>query len=369
MVYKEYKEDMEAAKQRMDAWWDHEITDRPVIAYYCPRADIPTRGVWDPWFLAKKNDDFDGAINNFEDKIVAIKFGGELIPNFIPTYGPGVIASVLGAEAHYYSETVWFSYPGTLDTVVSVLESAKLDFNNPWYARLMHVTERAAERAGDKYQVDITDLGGIMDIIASFLKPKDIFYAMKNKPEIIDQCRQIVLEKTLQVYDDLQKRIEPRCHGCCGWLQVWGRKRWYPIQCDFAYMLSPKWFKRFVLPDIVAQARHMDYAIYHLDGVNQLLYLDDLLAAPEITGIQWVPGAGKPVPGTDDWMPVFKKIQAAGKNVVGTDVTPEYVARMYKDLDPRGLYVFTIFLGQMIADFYLPEFMGGRGGVDEDEEA
>ena len=113
----------------------------------------------------------------------------------------------------------------------------------------------------------------------------------------------------------------------------------------------------------------MDYAIYHLDGVNQLPFLDDLLAIPEMTGIQWVPGAGKPVPGTDEWMPVFKKIQAAGKNIVGSDVTPEYVGRMYKELDPRGLYVFTIFLGQMIADFYLPDFMGGHDGVDDDDEA
>src|SRR5271157_5158782 len=362
-----FKEDMEAAKQRMDAWWDHEILDRPVIGYYCPRNDIPIRGIWDSWYLAKSFDAIDGALADFENKIEAINFGGELIPNYFLNYGPGIMAALLGADLHFKSDTVWFNYPATLNNVVSVLEDAKIDFDNPWYTRLVHVTEQAADRANDAYQVDITDLGGVMDVIASFLKPVDIFYAMKNKPEIIDSCRAIVLEKLLKVYDDLQDIVEPRCHGCGSWLQVWGRKRWYPIQSDFSYMLSPRYFERFVLPDIIAQARHMDYAIYHLDGTNQLPYLDALLAEPAITGIQWVPGAGKSDPGTDEWMPVFKKIQAAGKNIVGTDVTPEFVARMYRDLDARGLYVFTLFLGQMIADFYLPEFMGGQGGVDEED--
>lgn len=366
MGHMAFKEDMDAAKLRMDAWWDHELADRPAIGYYCPRNDIPLRGVWDLWYLAKYPDDIDGALANFEDKAGALTFGGELVPNFFVNYGPGVMASVLGAEAHFQTDTVWFSHPATLDNVVEVLEGAKIDLDNPWYARLLRVTERAAERAGTRYQVDVTDLGGVMDVIASFLQPRDIFYAMRKRPGIIDACRAIVLEKMLKVYDALQARIDARCHGCGAWLQVWGRKPWYPIQCDFAYMLSPDHFKRFVLPDIEAQARHMGRAIYHLDGVNQVQFIDDLLAIPEVTGIQWVPGAGKPVPGSDEWMPLFKKIQAAGKNIVGTDVTPDYVAHMYKELDHRGLYVFTIFLGQMLADFYLPEFMGGRGGVDDD---
>ncbi len=28
------KEDIEESKERMDAWWDHEVIDRPVISYY-----------------------------------------------------------------------------------------------------------------------------------------------------------------------------------------------------------------------------------------------------------------------------------------------------------------------------------------------
>ncbi|KKL24251.1 hypothetical protein LCGC14_2417210, partial [marine sediment metagenome] len=145
------------------------------------------------------------------------------------------------------------------------------------------------------------------------------------------------------------------------WMNVWNKKRWYPIQCDFSAMFSPKWFKRFALPDIVAQAAHMDYAIYHLDGPNALNHIDELLAVPEITGIQWVPGDGREPMGHEKWHPVYKKIQAAGKNIV-TTVSQSRLSTMYRNFDAKGLYIRTMFRDKHLADYYLPEFMGGDAG-------
>ncbi len=139
---------------------------------------------------------------------------------------------------------------------------------------------------------------------------------MRRNPQIIDTCREIILEKVTQLYDDLAAIVARYNLGYNGWMDIWCPKRWYPLQCDFSAMLSPTLFRRFVLPDLQTQAAHMDYAIYHLDGPNELPYLDDLLAVPEITGIQWVPGVQGPVTSDDKWLPVYQKIQAAGKNIV-----------------------------------------------------
>jgi 5-methyltetrahydrofolate--homocysteine methyltransferase len=366
-----FKEDVDMAKQRLDAWWDHEMLDRPAIGYYCPRQDIPTRGIWDGWALAKNPDGIDAALDDFEYKIDAIEFGGECLPSYFMNYGPGILACLFGATMTFRKETstVWFERPGTtLDNIVEVLESAEANHNNPWFDRLVRVSERASERAQDTYIPTITDLGGILDVLASLLKPVEIFKAMRKNPGLIDTCRAIILDKWHKVFDETQAVIDANCHGTATWHQPWCRKKWYILQCDFSYMLSPDYFRRFVLPDLVEQASRMDYAIYHLDGVNQLPYLDDLLAEPTITGIQWVPGDGKAPPGSEAWMDVYRKIQASGKNIT-TEVPPENLARMYRELDPKGLYVFSIFIGRMAGDFFLPEFMGGQGGVDEDDDA
>ncbi|GAG37920.1 unnamed protein product, partial [marine sediment metagenome] len=41
------KEDIDEAKNRLEAWWDHEIIDRPVISYYFPRNGSSIAGFFD----------------------------------------------------------------------------------------------------------------------------------------------------------------------------------------------------------------------------------------------------------------------------------------------------------------------------------
>jgi len=359
-----YKEDVEEVKERLKAWWDHEVLDRPCIQYYYPRSDMKFEGIYDLLHLTREWDDFEGSLDDFETKSKSYFFGGENIPWYFPDYGAGIMAALFGVIPNYKTKTVWFSKPTPVGEIVDLLESAEMNRNNPWYDRLMRIAEYAAKRSRGNYLVALTDLGGILDILSSFLGPTNIILTMKRQPEIIDSCRAIILEKTLKVYDDFQNIIEQYQEGCNCWLNIWCPNHWYPIQSDFSYMLSPTLFKRFVLPDVVAQAEHMDHAIYHLDGVKQLPFLDDLLSEDSITGIQWVPGAGKEPKGSDAWMPVYKKIQAAGKNVVIDNIEgkPKYLPYVYKNLDPKGLLMCQVFLSEKAAERFLPEFMGGRSG-------
>jgi len=334
------KEDISEAKNRMEAWWDHEIIDRPVISYYFPRNEGSIAGLIDLIFfnfkLAKNPDIIDEVITDFEQRVKNLTYCGESVPSFIPYYGAGIMAAVFGVIPKFQTGTMWFSRPTSPNDIVALLEDVKLNANNPWYSRLLHVTEYAAQHSQNKYQVSMTDLGGILDVLSSFLGPREIILTMKRRPDIIDTCREILLEKTLKVYDDLQNIINKYNDGCNAWMNVWSKKRWYPIQCDFCAMLNPTWFKKFALPDIITQAAHMDYSIYHLDGPNALIHLDDLLSIPELTGIQWVPGDGREPMGHEKWYPIYKKIQAAGKNIVST-VTPSRLSTMYRNFDPKGL--------------------------------
>ncbi len=361
----EYKEDIIEAKERMNAWWDHEIADRPVFSYYYPKKR-GTLGafldvVGEDWSLAQNHDEIEEPLNEFEKRAKNTYFGGENIPFYFPNYGPGIVSAVFGIKPQFSTGTVWFSRPTKPEDIVEYLESVKINRNNEWYSRLLRITEYAAKRAGKNYVVSITDIGGVLDILSSFLGPTNIILTMKRNPEIIDTCRSIILEKLLKVYDALQNLVDKYCHGCSCWLGVWGKQRWNAIQCDFSAMLNPKWFNRFALPDIIEQAEHMDYAIYHLDGPNALPHLDFLLDKPSITGIQWVPGVGNARMGSKKWIPLYTKIQKAGKNLV-IDSAPDNVSHLYKSLDPRGLFVRTFYRSEYIANQYLPKFLGGQEG-------
>ncbi len=361
----EYKEDIAEAKERMSAWWDHEIIDRPVIGYYHPKQKGKSYAYVDifgeDWSLAKNHNEIDDPLTGFEKRAKNTYFGGESIPCYFPNYGPGIMAAVLGVKPLFKTGTVWFSRPIKPENIEDHLESVKINQNNEWYSRLLKITEYAAKRAGKNYVISMTDIGGVLDTLSSFLGPTNIILTMKRNPNLIDTCRSIILEKLLRVYDDLQSLVDKYCDGCSCWLGVWGKKRWNAIQCDFSAMLNPKWFKKFVLPDIVEQAEHTDYAIYHLDGPNALPYLDSLLNEPSITGLQWVPGAANPRMGSQHWIPMYTKIQNACKNLF-IDSAPKNVSHLYKNLDPKGLYVRTFYRSEYIANQYLPKFLGGREG-------
>ena len=363
----ELKEDMDEAKERMKAWWDHELIDRPVISYYHPKSRGAMGGYLDAlgqdWTLAKDlNEEVSNALISFEKRAEKTFYGGESIPSYFLNYGPGIMAAVLGVIPYFDSETMWFSRPTEPNDIIEVLESTKLNQNNEWYSRLKKTTLDGSIRAKEMgYQFGITDLGGVLDILSSFLGPTKMILTMKRDPEIIDECRQIIMEKLLRVYDELQEIIYSNCNGFNTWLNVWCPKSWYPVQCDFIAMLNPKWFKRFVLPDLITQIEHMDYAIHHMDGPYQVPYLDELLSIDNLTGIQWVPGAGRSPPGSEEWFPIYKKIQKAGKNIV-MDTIPESVPHLYKIFDPKGLYVRVGFSSEIAANFYLPSFMGGQEG-------
>jgi 5-methyltetrahydrofolate--homocysteine methyltransferase len=360
------KEDIKEAKQRMAAFWEGETIDRPVIAYKYQRSDIANAPALDFWYLAKIWDDIDGYIKHFEQHAESQLFGGEYIPNIQINYGAGVMAAIFGCVPKFVSKSVWFEHSTSIHEIVTLLESAQLNESNEWYHRLINVTEKAAaaaQRGG--YAVSMTDLGGILDILASFLTPSKLIVAMKTQPSVIDTCRAIIMDKWHRLYSDLMQILDAHNLGCTGWLNVWSPKHWYPIQCDFCAMLSPKWFQRFVLPDLKEQCDRLDYCIYHWDGPNQLQYKDDLLSISNLSGLQWCPGINQPTHGADLWMPLYQDIQAANKFIV-EEAEPTDIAKLYRNLNPKKTYTISKLGTQIMAEFYLPKFAGGMDAIEEE---
>ena len=130
----DYKEDITKAKERMNAWWDHEIIDRPVIGYYFQKKRGKSYAYLDVfgenWSLAKNYDAIEENLDGFEKRAENTYFGGESIPYYFPNYGPGIMAAVFGVKPQFKMRTVWFNRPIKPENIVEHLESVKLNHNN-----------------------------------------------------------------------------------------------------------------------------------------------------------------------------------------------------------------------------------------------
>ena len=112
-------------------------------------------------------------------------------------------------------------------------------------------------------------------------------------------------------------------------------------------MISPRLFDEFIAPELKAQSRMLDYALYHFDGVEQIRHLDTLLSIPTIRAIQWTQVAGQP-PCTD-YMPELRRIQRAGKGLI-IHVSADQVETLMRALSSKGLYLLIHVDSRMEAD-------------------
>jgi hypothetical protein len=77
--------------------------------------------------------------------------------------------------------------------------------------------------------------------------------------------------------------------------------------------------------------------VYHVDGRGVARHLDHILAVPQINGIQWVQEMGEARP-IMQWVPLIKKIQAAGKGVI-VDLQPDELEPFLDAVKPQGIFL------------------------------
>lgn len=115
-------EDPHMAKERLQAWWDHEIIDRPVLQYSFPKMIFGWRGSPDYWALIKPGNTIESVVKDFQRKMKGRFYGGEKIPTFNLNYGPGALGATLGVEPEFAEKTVWFRKPMNPHDLIPYLE-------------------------------------------------------------------------------------------------------------------------------------------------------------------------------------------------------------------------------------------------------
>lgn len=235
-------------------------------------------------------------------------FLGDSFPLVTPNFGPGVIAAFMGLELENGVDTVWFHPPEGIE--MEDIEM-KFDAENVWFRRIREIYQAVAARGEGLVQLGMTDLGGNLDILASFRNSQDMLLDLYDVPEIVELKAQQAHDIWWKYFDELNTVIQPAHPGYIAWTPLYSETPYYILQCDFGYMISSEMFNRFALPEIRKTCEKLSNPFFHLDGPGMLKHLDALLEIPELKGVQWIPGAGQPP--VTEWPEVYRKIRAAGK--------------------------------------------------------
>ena len=333
----EGKPDVVPAIERIYAWLEQAVIDRPPIRFAMHNAEysqsVATAGrhwhdLESRWF------DAEFQVESFVESIRGQRFLAETFPVFWPNLGPGVYAAFHGTELVFGEVTSW-TVPQVRDW--DDLATIRIDPAGPYFRKIDELTARALERCPGQFLVGYTDLHGGLDCVADWRDPQQLCLDLADAPERVHQLVRLAEEHFLEVYDHYNSILEAHRQPSVTWMGIPSFGRMHIPSCDFAALVSPRVIAEFYLPTLKREVVAMDHNIYHLDGKGTLRHLDRILAVPEIQAIQWVQGMGKDMP-ILQWLPLLRRIRAAGKSVV-VDLALDELDDFIAGMEPEGIYL------------------------------
>ncbi|MCF7864202.1 MAG: hypothetical protein K9L89_05375 [Kiritimatiellales bacterium] len=339
------KPDFAEVKQRWNAFWEDELLDRPMVCAMVPKdggrtlVDVNRAHYWNPC-----TGNYDAQLDLIDQWADATLFMGELVPYFSPDHGPDQFGAWMGSELKFSPDNIQTNWA---EPVLKDWESflpVSLQEDNPTWQSILKYASLLKERGAGKYIVGMADMHSHMDAFSALRHPDKLCMDLYDDPELVKEgCSQ-----ARALYAGIYEKIYAaggmsKETGTIGWLPLWCEGKTAAVQCDFSVFLSNEMWREFVLPGILEEVAYLDRCFYHLDGKQQLIHLDDLLAIPDLDGIQWVPGEGQPEMFSRHWRDVLKKILAAGKKViVYGDMDIDAVKEVHCDLGAKNV-VYDIF--------------------------
>ncbi len=333
----EFKPDWPESARRLEAWWDCQVLDRAVIQVIAPRDGVAAREIPAPDTLERRWTDVEYVLSAAQERMRTTYYGGDAFPCYYPNLGPDVFAGYLGCPLEFGETTSW-SFP-IVDDWADV-PPLRLDPENRWWKLTLEMTRAAMEVAPGRFLVGLTDVHGGMDAIAALRDPQVLCLDVIEHPDEVKRAVDALIPVWFEVYERSRELINPGVPGTTTWLSTWSAGRTYPVSCDFICMISGAMFDEFVLGDLLAETEWLDHSVFHLDGPTAIRHLDALLEIPGIHGIQWVPGSTAHYEPMARWLPLLRKIQAAGR-ALHLSVQPEEVEPRLGELRPEGLLLQT----------------------------
>ena len=335
-----WKEDWASARQHHIEWWRQEGL---VLWVTAPRAvpalDLPpppaATSLEERWFSPEWR------VRQHEYHLSRCYFGGDAFPSLSCISAAGDLGAYMGCRLELSPETVWCD-PCICDPPE---DHPPLRFDRQSWAFRQHLAmvKLAARESRGRWLVMPPDLVENIDILSAMRGPQALLFDLVDRPEWVDQKVMEINQAFFEAFAVFADVVRDGFGGNCFCFSIWGPGRTAKVQCDACAMFGPEMFRRFVVPALTQQCEWLDFALYHLDGEDCLVNLDELLAITPLQAIEWTPrrlAVGDSGGHPRHW-DLYRRILAAGKSVQAVGVRYDEVIPLLDACGGRGMCIMT----------------------------
>jgi hypothetical protein len=357
-----YKHNWDDAYKRVMRWWRNEETDRPVIFNAVPKPEHPAKlppehpaklpterpaklpleaersGAWirpkDAAEAEKFDLDADVQLNNARCGLENTLFLAESAPTAHSKY-----ASLLGLQCVQAGGRVGYA----MDTGTAWLMQEENLFDRPLpevsrpCRQLDFILDMIGRNHGAFGFDVILGANPMIDPLSTLsmmLGSDEFCLSLIDRPEDVKRWAGRLGElyrKAVEGWRTARAAFGRR--EDFNWTGAWAPGDMDTLESDVSVMLSPEMFRDFALPEAEYEASFFDYTLWHLDGSGQFKHLDDILAIPNLHGIQYVDEKRRdPIIFADVWEKILRK----GKSIIFS-CDYHYAPALTKRLGKRGL--------------------------------
>jgi len=245
-----------------------------------------------------------------------------------------LLATLTGGD-YIYDGSAWIlPWEGVLDKPVP-----EFDPECETVRKLEACYTRLAEEVGGDGLVTPPVFLDALTTLSMFLNQDGLALALVDRPDDVKRWTRDATSLLIACNKHFTRFLNGLGHfGSTSWLGVYSEGGTDAVQCDFSVMLSPEMFGEFVMPDARRFCASLDDAMWHLDGVAEMRFIEQIASLPNMRAIQWTHiGHGKD-PIAD--MPYFKRIRELGLSLLVLDPgSVDNAVRIARELGPDGLCI------------------------------
>ena len=330
-----WKLNLEETKKHYVDWWNHKGIVLNMWEHFQegvkPHADVPMPPA--PKDLNQKWFDPQWRAEYLDWYVAHSCLKADMLPVANTQLGPGSLAAILGGVFEGGEDTIWIHpNPDYTDEII-------FDRNHPNWLLHKELLKACKAKAQGHYYIGMPDLMEGMDVLAAMKGTDKVLLDTVMQPEVLEHQMQQINDIYFQVFDELYDIIREGDEMAFCYFSAWAPGKMAKLQSDISTMISVDDYRRFVQPFIRQQCQHLDYSLYHLDGVGATHHLPALLEIEELNAIQWTPGVGEPQGGSPKWYDLYKKILGAGKSIMACWVTLDELRPLLDNIGCDGVHI------------------------------